>query len=357
MKSLLIINPGSTSTKIAVFRGAEAIFTETISHSAEELSPYINIIAQKDFRQSVVSAALSAAGFDGSSFQGLIGIGGLLRSVESGVYEISDDMLADLTAARYGEHAANLGAVLVRGLADAWNVPGYIADPITVDEMQDVARISGHPLLPRYGRTHTLNHKRVAMSAAAELGKSYEDCRFVVAHLGGGVSIGAHCGGRIIDSTTSRGEGAFSMDRSGQLNSWELAKLCFSGKYEKQEVLKMLNGNGGVCAYLNTRDFRDVERMMKEGNPAAYQVFHGLAYQVSKEIASMAAVLCGRLDGIILTGGIAFSQAFVDLVTERAGFLGRIILKPGEEEMESLAYYLDAALRGALPVKTYEAQR
>lgn len=353
MKALLIVNPGSTSTKLAVFQDTKAVYSETVSHTVQELSPYINIIAQKDFRLGVISAQLEKAGYTASDFEGIIGIGGLLKSVESGVYEISDDMLSDLSAAKYGEHAANLGALLVRGLADRWGVPGYIADPITVDEMQPVARISGHPLLPRYGRTHTLNHKRVAMTAAAELGKAYEDCSFVVAHLGGGISIGAHSGGRIIDSTTSRSEGAFSMDRSGQLNCWELAKLCFSGKYEKQEVLKMLNGSGGVSAYLNTKDFRDVERMMNEGNSTASDVFHALAYQVSKEIASMAAVLCGRLDGIILTGGIAYSQEFVRLVTERVGFLGPFILKPGEEEMESLAYYLKSALDGTMDIKKY----
>lgn len=350
---LLIVNPGSTSTKLAVFEETIPQFTKTISHSMEELAPIPAIAKQRDLRLEVIRAELREAGYSPEDFRGVIGIGGLLRSVQSGVYAVSDEMLSDLSEARYGEHAANLGAILVRVLSDEFGIPGFIADPITVDEMQPLARVSGHPNIPRYGRTHTLNHKRVAMSVSQELGKDYADCRFIVAHLGGGISVGAHLGGKIVDSTTSRGEGAFSMDRSGQLNSWELAKLCFSGKYEKQEVLAMLNGGGGVSAYLGTKDFREVEHRMQEGDRTAADVFHGLAYQVAKEIAAMAAVLSGELDAIILTGGIAYSQEFVRILTDRIGFIGRIVLRPGEEEMESLAFYLRGALKGSLEIKTY----
>lgn len=353
MNGYLIVNPGSTSTKIAIFHGASQVFSTTISHSMEELAPFPSTASQLDYRLQLIRTVLTEAGFSGSDFRGIIGIGGLLRSVESGVYRISDAMLSDLKEARYGEHAANLGAPLVQALSAEWSIPGCIADPITVDEMQPMARVSGHPLLPRYGRTHTLNHKRVAMSVSEELAIPYSEARLVVAHLGGGISIGAHCHGKIVDSVTSRGEGAFSMDRSGQLNSWELAKLCFSGKYTKEEVLKMLNGSGGVSAYLGTKDFREVERRMNQGDETASQVFYGLAYQVSKEIASMAAVLSGRLDAIVLTGGIAYSQEFVRAVTDRIGFLGPLILRPGEEEMESLAFYLRQALDGVIEMKEY----
>jgi len=353
MRQLLVINPGSTSTKIAVFQDLKEQWSKSLLHSAQQLADFPTIISQTEFRSNAIEDALRDAGYSLKQFQGIIGIGGLLRSVESGVYRINDSMLSDLKRGAYGQHAANLGAVIVRSLADRFHLEGFIADPITVDEMQPIARISGHPLLPRYGRTHTLNHKRVAMTAAAELHKSYADCRFVVAHLGGGISIAAHENGRIVDSTTSRSEGAFSMDRSGQLNCWELAKLCFSGTYTKEEVLAMLNGSGGVYAYLKTKDFRDVERMKNEGDPLASQVFYGLAYQVSKEIASMTAVLCGRVDAIILTGGIAYSEEFVRCVRERISFCGPIILRPGEEEMESLAYYLNSVLDGTIQPKDY----
>lgn len=353
MRLLLVLNPGSTSTKVAVYEDQTICCACTIRHTTEELSGFASVADQHDFRLCTILEYLSKQGYTGEQFAGVIAIGGLLRSVASGVYRISDAMLEDLCAGTYGEHAANLGAILARDFGDRFQIPAFIGDPITVDEMQPLARISGHPLLPRYGRTHTLNHKRIAFSVSSELGKSYEDCRLIIAHLGGGVSIGAHAGGKIIDSTTSRGEGAFSMDRSGQLNSWELAKLCFSGRYDKKTVLKMLNGEGGVSAYLGTKDFRQVEEMMLDGHELAGQVFHGLVYQVAKEIGAMATVLEGRFDAIVLTGGIAYSQEFVRELTQRIGFLGRIILRPGEEEMDSLCYYLRCALDGTMIPREY----
>ena len=355
MKKRLIINPGSTSTKIAVCSGTQVEASISLSHRQEELTAFPQIVNQIDYRFEAVKTALTEHGFDLSSdFEAVIGIGGLLKNVLSGVYTVNDQMVSDLSEGKYGEHAANLGALIVKRISERCGIPCYIADPITVDEMQDIARLSGHPLLPRYGRTHTLNHKRVAMTVSRELGKSYEDARLIIAHLGGGVSIGAHAGGRIIDSTSSRGEGAFSMDRSGSLNSWELAKLCFSGKYETKDVLKMLNGNGGVCAYLNTRDFRDVEARRNAGDKEAAAVFEAMMYQVAKEIGAMAAVLDGRFDAVVLTGGIVYSEAAMKILTDKIGFLGRIVKKPGEEEMESLAFYLDEALSGRVEIREYK---
>lgn len=350
---LLVLNPGSTSTKVAVYNNEQICSTCTIRHTAQELSAFTSVADQHDFRLQTILEYLSKEGYAESQFTAVIGIGGLLKSVSSGVYRVNEAMLADLQAHKYGEHAANLGAILAQDFADRFHIPAFVGDPITVDEMQPLARISGHPLLPRYGRTHTLNHKRIAFSVSRTLGKTYEDCRLIIAHLGGGISIGAHAGGKIIDSTTSRGEGVFSMDRSGQLNSWELAKLCFSGKYDKATVLKMLNGEGGVSAYLGTKDFRQVEEMMHQGNELATQVFHALTYQTAKEIGAMATVLEGQLDAIVLTGGIAFSQEFVNELAARIGFLGQIILRPGEEEMDSLCYYLRCALDGTLTPLEY----
>lgn len=357
VKKLLVINPGSTSTKLAIFEkqgtNVEKVFATTASHSIEELSKFDTIAEQEDYRFETCIRCLDENNFSLKSLYAVIAIGGLLKSVTSGVYEISEEMLNDLRMAKYGEHAANLGAILAKRISKETGCPAYIADPITVDEMQDIARVSGHPLIPRYGRTHTLNHKRTAMDVSRELGKRYEDARLIIAHLGGGVSIGAHCCGKIIDSTSSRGEGAFSMNRSGQLNSWELAKLCFSGKYDKKEVLAMLNGKGGVLAYGGTADFRDLEAAADSGDETSLAVFNALAYQVSKEIASMAAVLSGKFDAIVLTGGIAYSEKFVKLVTDRISFLGKIILKPGEQEMESLAAYLNDVLENRIEVKQY----
>ena len=351
MKKLLIVNPGSTSTKVAVYYGSERKFSETISHPAQELQPFANVLDQADYRAGVIARCLEQAGLSAGDMDGVIAIGG--KPVDSGVYRVSEAMLRDLRSRVYGEHAANLGAVIADGIGRKYGLPAFVGDPITVDEMQPLARVSGHPLLPRYGRTHTLNHKRVARTVAQELGKPYEQCRLVVAHLGGGTSVAAHCGGRMIDSTSSRGEGAFSMDRSGQLNAWELAKLCFSGRYEKAQVLKMLNGQGGVFAYLGTKDFRQVEELRNQGDESASAVFEALAYQVAKEIAAMTAVLSGQVDAIVLTGGVIYSQAFRQLLLSRISYLGRVICKPGEEEMDSLAYYLNAVLTGELQPKEY----
>lgn len=354
MQKVLIVNPGSTSTKIAIYEGQDAVFKLTVSHPAQELAAFAHVADQKDFRMSHILQALRENGYGETVFGGVIGIGGLLKNVDSGVYHISEAMLQDLAAGTYGEHAANLGALLAHEIGAAYHIPAYIGDPLTVDEMQPIARMSGHPLLPRYGRTHTLNQKRIAHTVSAELGKTYAESRLIIAHLGGGISTAAHAGGHIIDSTSSRAEGAFSMDRSGQLNCWELAKLCFSGKYDKKTVLKMLNGEGGVYAYLGTKDFRDVVARMDAGDPLAADVFHALVYQVAKEIASMAAVLEGRYDAIVLTGGIVYNEAFTKLLCDRIAFLGRIILKPGEEEMESLAFYLNSVLSGEMTPKTYQ---
>ena len=241
------------------------------------------MLDQADYRAGVIARCLEQAGLSAGDMDGVIAIGGLLKPVDSGVYRVSVAMLRDLRSRVYGEHAANLGAVIADGIGRKYGLPAFVGDPITVDEMQPLARVSGHPLLPRYGRTHTLNHKRVARTVAQELGKPYEQCRLVVAHLGGGTSVAAHCGGRMIDSTSSRGEGAFSMDRSGQLNAWELAKLCFSGKYEKAQVLKMLNGQGGVFAYLGTKDFRQVEELRNQGDETASAVFEAWARQKDYE--------------------------------------------------------------------------
>jgi len=352
----LILNPGSTSTKIAVFQGERSLFIEILRHTQEELSHFNGVIKQREFRFSKVMKILHKYKINLSEIEGVIAIGGLLKPGDAGVYEVNGDMINDLLQNRYGEHAANLGGIIARDIAQKIGVRAYIADPISTDEMQDVARLSGQPKIKRVGRAHTLNQKRIASYAARELGKNYNKCRLIVSHLGGGISVVAHQNGKMVDTNNARGEGPFSINRSGGLNSWELAKLCFSGKYTKEEVLGMLNGNGGIVAYLGTRDFREVENMKNKGDKKASLVFNALAYQVAKEIGSMATVLEGRVDAIVFTGGMANSEELVKNIKGRVSFIAPILVYPGERELEALADYLFKALADKIVVKHYSKE-
>ena len=349
----LVINPGSTSTKVGVFRDNEPVFVETIRHSQAELANFASIDAQREFRLSTVQAVLASHGVGLKSIDGVIAIGGMLKPGEAGVYKVDETMVEDLTKGTYGDHAANLGGIIAWDLARILGVDAYVADPITADEMQEVARLSGHPLFRREGRAHTLNQKSVAMTAAKALGKDYAASRLVVAHLGGGISVVAHLGGRMVDTNNARGEGPFSIDRTGGLNAWELAKLCFSGKYSRDEVLSMLNGNGGVVAYLGTRSFQEVIARKNRGDEKAALVFDSLAYQVAKEIGAMATVLEGDVDAVVLTGGMANAAELVDAIRKRVAFIAPVFVYPGENELEALAEYLRAVLTGETPAKKY----
>jgi butyrate kinase len=336
----LILNPGSTSTKIAVFDAQILIFSKSIKHSQEDLEGFTGIMEQKQYRSKAVMKTCEEQGLKLSEIAAVIGIGGLLRPGVGGVYEVNNAMIRDLTDGTYGEHAANLGGVLAAELASNLKIKAYIADPITTDELQEVARISGIPEIVRTGRVHTLNHKAAASRAAKELGITREDCRLVVAHLGGGISIAAHLGSRIIDTSDPRGEGPFCMDRSGALHALDLAELCFSGKYTKTELLKRINGSGGTVAYLNTRDFFDVMRMRAEKDPMAISVYNAMTYQIAKEIGAQTAVLRGKVDAIVFTGGMAREKEFIDDISGYVGGFAKIIVYPGEFELEALAEYV-----------------
>ena len=349
----LIINPGSTSTKIGVFHDGEPLFVENLRHSQEELAPFKNVGDQREFRLQTIMSLLAKHNIDLSDITGVIAIGGMLKPGDAGVYEINEDMIRDLTKGTYGEHAANLGGIIARDFALSRGINAYIADPITSDEMHTVARLSGHPLLKREGRAHTLNQKSVAMCAAKELGKDYSESRLIVTHLGGGISVVAHLNGKMVDTNNARGEGPFGIDRAGGLNSWELARLCFSGKYSKDEILSMINGNGGIVAYLGTRSFQDVVNRRNNGDEKASQVFDSFAYQVSKEIGSMAAVLEGKVDAVVLTGGMAHSAELVKAITDRISFVAPVMVYPGENELEALAEYLRAVLAHEIIPKQY----
>ena len=263
----LIINPGSTSTKIGVFEDETLVFDETLRHSTEEISKYATIVDQKDFRKDIIVNFLKEKDFDINSLDVIVGRGGMLKPIPSGTYAVSDNLLEDLKIGVSGQHASNLGGILAREIGDSIGVPSYIVDPVVVDEMEDVARVSGVPELPRKSIFHALNQKAVAKRYANEIGKAYTDLNLIVVHMGGGVSVGAHKNGKIIDVFNALdGDGAFSPERAGGVPSVSLIKMCFSGKYTEKEVYKKLVGNGGFNALLGTNDMREVEDKCKEGD-------------------------------------------------------------------------------------------
>ncbi len=333
----LIINPGSTSTKIGVFEDETLLFEETLRHTTEEIAQYGSIFEQKDFRKEVILNILKEKEFDLSSLSFIVGRGGMLKPIPGGTYEVSNALLEDLIVGRQGQHASNLGGILAKEIGDSLGIPSYIVDPVVVDELTDIARYSGVPELPRRSVFHALNQKAVAKRYAKEVGKKYEDLNLIVVHMGGGVSVGAHKGGRVIDVNNALdGEGAFSPERAGGVPTGDLVKMCFSGKYSEKEVYKKLVGNGGFNAYLNTNDARIVEAKAKEGDEKAIAVFKAFHYQVAKDIGAMATVLGGKVDQIILTGGIAYGKATCDAIKEKAGWIAPITVYPGEDELLAL---------------------
>ncbi len=338
MAKLLVINPGSTSTKIGVFEDEELLFDETLRHSTEEISQYATIVDQKDFRKDIIMTFLKSKGLEAKDFDCVVGRGGMLKPIPGGTYPVTDSLLEDLKIGKQGQHASNLGGILAREIADSVGKPSYIVDPVVVDEMEPVARLSGVPELPRTSVFHALNQKAVAKRYAKENGKKYEDLNLIVVHMGGGVSVGPHKHGKVVDIFNALdGDGAFSPERAGAVPSGALIKLCFSGKLTEKEVYKKICGNGGFNAYLGTNDARDVEKMIEEGNKEAELVYRAFTYQVAKNVGSMAAVLDGKVDQIILTGGIAYSQRAVSWIKEKVEWIAPVTVYPGEDELLALA--------------------
>ena len=334
----LIINPGSTSTKIGVFENETLLFEETLRHSTEEIAQYASIVDQKDFRKQIILDLLKEKNFDIKSLQVVVGSGGMLKPIPGGTYAVSDALLEDLKIGKQGQHASNLGGILAREISDSIGVPSYIVDPVVVDELMPISRYSGVPELPRTSVFHALNQKAVAKRYAKEQGKAYDSLNLVVVHMGGGVSVGAHEKGRVIDVFNALdGDGAFSPERAGAVPSGALIKMCFSGQYTEKEVYKKIVGNGGFNAYVGTNDMRDVEKMVQNGDKKAEEVREAFIMQVAKNIGSMACVLKGKVDQIIITGGIAYDKVVVAGLTERAGFIAPITVYPGEDELLALA--------------------
>lgn len=352
---ILAINPGSTSTKIGVFEGINPLFMKTIRHTTEELEPFDKITEQFKFRKDIILRELQEADVQLELVKAIVGRGGLLKPIESGVYEVNDTMRADLLVSRFGEHASNLGGLiadeLARSLPDA---RAFIANPVVVDELCDLARLSGHPLLPRRSVFHALNQKAVARAHAKSIMRKYEELNLIVVHLGGGITVGAHSNGRVIDVNQGLdGDGPYSPERTGTLPVGDLVRLCFSGKYTEKEVLKMIKGEGGMVAYLGTNSAYEVEQKAAQGDQEAMLIWEGMAYQVAKEVGAMSAVLKGMVDGILITGGVANSKWFVNMIIERVHRIAPTHVYPGEDEMRALAMNGLRVLSGEAIPKVY----
>lgn len=333
----LIINPGSTSTKIGVFEDETLLFEETLRHSTEEIAQYATIVDQKDFRKEIITNLLKEKDFDINSLNMVVGRGGMLKPIPGGTYAVTDDLLEDLKIGKQGQHASNLGGILAREIGDSIGVPSFIVDPVVVDELCDIARYSGVPELPRTSVFHALNQKAVAKRYAKETGKAYDTLNLIVVHMGGGVSVGAHENGRIIDVFNALdGDGAFSPERAGGAPVGALIKMCFSGQYTEKEVYKKFVGNGGFNAYLGTNDMRDVEKMVNDGDTKAKEIRDAFIFQVSKDIGSMACVLNGKVDQIVVTGGIAYDKGVVAGLKERCEWIAPFTVYPGEDELLAL---------------------
>ena len=353
---LLIINPGSTSTKIAVFQDKECVFKTNIKHSAEEIAPFEHIADQYHFRKEVILNTLKEAGMELNDLSMVVGRGGLLKPLTSGIYEVNEAMKRDLVNSPVGEHACNLGGLIADDIANSVGVKAYIADPVIVDEMEDVARFSGHPAFPRMSVFHALNQKMIARQHAAAVGKRYEELNLIGIHLGGGISVAAHKKGRVVDVNNAlNGDGPFTPERSGALPSGPLMNACFSGKYTKKEIDLMLKGQGGFVAYLGTNDAMEVENQVKAGNKEWELVYRAMAYQVAKEVGGLAASAFSMdVDAIFVTGGMAYDKNFCKILESHLGKIAPVCVYPGEDEMMALTLNGLMVLNGETVAKIYE---
>ena len=363
---ILVINPGSTSTKMAVYDDEKPILLRNITHTAEELAPFDAITEQQDFRRQLVLDELAAADIP-LEFDAVIGRGGLVKPIAGGVYEINQQMIDDpLHGCVMHNHACNLGCLIAHEIAEEINSQkpnanskgprcrSFIADPGVVDELSPLARISGSPLMPRICIWHALNQRAIARRYARGIGKEYEDLNLIICHLGGGISVAAHEHGRAIDANNALdGEGPFSPERAGSLPAADLIRLCFSGKYSEKQLLKRIAGKAGLNAHLGTNNMREILQRIKDGDDHAKLIVEAMLYHVAKNIAAESAVLCGKIDAILLTGGMAHSDYIVSELRRRIGFLAPVYTFPGEDEMEALALNALAVLQGRRDVKVY----
>jgi butyrate kinase len=355
---ILAINPGATSTKIAVYRANKFVFLKTIRHDCDELLPFKNTVDQLDLRLGMVLSELKENHIPFEQVGIIIARGGLIRPIASGIYEVNEAMINDLKEGVMGEHASNLGGLIADRLKEELpNASAYIADPVVVDELQDVARISGHPEFPRISVFHALNQKSVARTYAHSRGMEYEDLNLIIAHLGSGISVGAHKKGQVIDVNNALdGEGPFGPERSGTLPNGALVRYCFEEGRTLKEVQEMLAGKGGLFAYVGHKDAHKVERLAREGNSRARLIQEAMAYQISKQIGAMSAVLGGEVHAIIITGGIAHNPDLTGFIKEHVGFIAPVFIYPGEDEMRALALNGSLLLDGKIAAKEYSEE-
>jgi butyrate kinase len=354
-KLILVVNPGSTSTKISVFCNRKEIFLINVKHQQEMLAKFERIADQFEYRKNMIKDELKKANIDIKKINIVVGRGGLLKPIAGGVYKVNEAMIRDIRNPM-GEHESNLGGLIAYELSKEIgpDVSDIIVDPTCVDEMEDIARVSGMPELPRRSLLHALNQRAVARRYSMEIGKPYEEINVIVCHMGGGVSVGAHSKGRIIDVNNGlNGDGPMSPERSGGVPAGQLVELCFSGKFTKPEIMKKLKGKGGFIAYLGTSDAVEIEKRIEQGDQQAKLIYSAMAYQVAKEIGALSTVLKGQVDGILLTGGLAYGTGFVEEITERVKHLGPVRTYPGEGEMEALAMNGYMALTGEIEIKDY----
>jgi butyrate kinase len=342
-KKILIVNLGSTSTKVGVYEGASWLINESVSHSAEELKGFKTIFDQYDIRKEAILSTLEKHGASLDGFGAIACRGGNTKPIPGGIYSICHEMLDDMKSGKFGQHPNIVGGIVTHDLGKEKNIPVLTMDPPTTDEFWPSARYSGIPQIKRQSSFHALNQKATARKISAQLGKRYDEMNLIVAHLGGGISVGAHCRGKVVDVNNALdGDGPFSPERAGALPTGDLVRLCFSGAYGREEVLKLLQGGGGLVAYLGTTDGREIERRIAAGDKKAAEVFEAMAYQVAKEIGACAAVLEGQVDAIALTGSLAYSKTLVGSLRKKISFLAEVYLDPGENEMAALA---EGALR------------
>ena len=352
--NILVINPGSTSTKISLFLDDTEIMTEAINHKVEDLSRFNKASDQDLYRMEIIVRVLREKNVDFSAIKAIVGRGGLLRPIEGGTYTVNDQMIADLKRGIMGDHPSNCGGLIAYAISKSLGSAAFIVDPVVVDELSAVARISGMPLIKRKSIFHALNQKAVARQVAAELKKAYKEINVIIAHLGGGITVGCHKRGRVVDVNNGLdGDGPFSAERSGSVPVGDLIKACFSRDYTLSEMKKLVKGHGGMVAYLGTNDMRIVERQIQEKNEKAQLIYKAMAYQICKEIGSLSTVVDGNLDAIALTGGMAKSKMFIKMITEKIKFLAPVFVYPGEQEMRALAMGALRVLRGEEEAKTY----
>jgi len=351
---ILAINPGSTSTKIGIFRDDAPVTVDNVTHDDAVLATFPSTVAQKEYRTRFIRAAIDASGVSIGDLSCCVGRGGMLKPLESGTYRVNDRMVRELESGERGGHASNLGAILANDIAAPLGIPAFIVDPVVVDEMEPVARLSGLDGLERESMSHALNMKAVARRHAKASGKNYADMRLVIAHLGTGVSLSVHAGGRMIDVVNPRDEGPFSPERSGSVPALGLARLCFSGGQSYETIERRLFHNGGFYSYLGTRDLRKVVAMIAGGDEKAKLVFDAMAYQIAKYIGAMATVLEGRVDAILLTGGMAHEKTLCGEIEKKVCFIAPVTVYPGEDELQALALGALRVLRGEEKALDYE---